>query len=632
MNENGKKKREWVKTAAIVFLSVMLVLTFFSNTIMNYSLPEVATQYVQSGSITAKIRGSGVVESSDPYNLEVKESRKVAGVAVKVGDTVEKDAVLMYLEDEESEELKEARKQLETYQNEYQKAILSAESSAGLVDRVESGNTTSAESKLTQIDNYNRKIDQLEDVIKGYSNRISEIDAELGKLSNDTTVDTFAEQVAVNNAQAELEKATNAVPTAEANLAAAQATLESVNSAVKAAQDMVTACETALEEARNGYTARLNRKTELETRKNNNETLTPDEEVELERLSGTGEDSVTAASALQAEAETNLKAAQDALAAAENSIEADRKAALDILNQRDAEYQKALNDKRICEENLAEAQRVLANKQAETPDTSYRDALNNEKADLSAARDKANTEKEDASSALTELLASFSKEADLVGLLKNINDQQKVVDELTEKAVDAVIKAPIAGTVTALNVTAGKEIDVSAPVAVLQPEGKGYTMSFSVTNEQAKRLSVGDVAELVNAWRFDDVNVTLASMKPDPAEPGQKKLLTFDISGNVTAGQNLNVSVGQKSANYDYIVPNSAIREDNNGKFILIVESKPGPLSTRYIASRVDVEVLASDDTQSAISGALYGYEFVITTSTKPVEAGKQVRLNENNG
>lgn len=634
MNENGKKKREWVKTAAIVFLSVMLVLTFFSNTIMNYSLPEVATQYVQSGSITAKIRGSGVVESSDPYNLEVKESRKVAGVAVKVGDTVEKDAVLMYLEDEESEELKEARKQLETYQNEYQKAILSAESSAGLVDRVESGNTTSAESKLTQIDNYNRKIDQLEDVIKGYSNRISEIDAELGKLSNDTTVDTFAEQVAVNNAQAELEKATNAVPTAEANLAAAQATLESVNSAVKAAQDMVTACETAVEEARNGYTARLNRKTELETRKNNNETLTPDEEVELERLNGPKEnpDSVTAASALQAEAETDLKEAQDALAAAENSIEADRKAAQDILNERDAEYQKALNDKRICEENLAEAQRVLANKQAETPDTSYRDALNNEKADLSAARDKANTEKEDASSALTELLASFSKEADLVGLLKNINDQQKVVDELTEKAVDAVIKAPIAGTVTALNVTAGKEIDVSAPVAVLQPEGKGYTMSFSVTNEQAKRLSVGDVAELVNAWRFDDVNVTLASMKPDPAEPGQKKLLTFDISGNVTAGQNLNVSVGQKSANYDYIVPNSAIREDNNGKFILIVESKPGPLSTRYIASRVDVEVLASDDTQSAISGALYGYEFVITTSTKPVEAGKQVRLNENNG
>ena len=88
-------------------------------------------------------------------------------------------------------------------------------------------------------------------------------------------------------------------------------------------------------------------------------------------------------------------------------------------------------------------------------------------------------------------------------------------------------------------------------------------------------------------------------------------------------------SVGQKSSNYDYIVPNSAIREDNNGKFILIVESKSSPLRTRYIASRVDVEVLASDDNNTAISAGLYGYEYVITTSTKPVEAGKQVRLNE---
>ena len=52
-------------------------------------------------------------------------------------------------------------------------------------------------------------------------------------------------------------------------------------------------------------------------------------------------------------------------------------------------------------------------------------------------------------------------------------------------------------------------------------------------------------------------------------------------------------------------------------------------MGNRYIATRVDVEVLASDDNNTAISAPLYGYEYVITTSTKPVEAGKQVRLNE---
>ena len=32
-------KRELIKSIAIVFLVVLLLLTFFSNTIMNYSLP-----------------------------------------------------------------------------------------------------------------------------------------------------------------------------------------------------------------------------------------------------------------------------------------------------------------------------------------------------------------------------------------------------------------------------------------------------------------------------------------------------------------------------------------------------------------------------------------------------------------
>ena len=111
---------------------------------------------------------------------------------------------------------------------------------------------------------------------------------------------------------------------------------------------------------------------------------------------------------------------------------------------------------------------------------------------------------------------------------------------------------------------------------------------------------------------------------------GQKKLLVFDVTGSsITAGQTLNISVGQRSAEYEFTVPNSAVREDSNGKFILIVESKSSPLGNRYIATRVDVEVLASDDNNSAISAGLYGYEYVITTSTKPVEAGKQVRLSE---
>ena len=75
--ENSVRKREWVKTAAIIFLAVLLVLTFFSKTIMNASLPEVAAQQAASGAINARIRGSGTVEASEVYNVTIKQTRKV---------------------------------------------------------------------------------------------------------------------------------------------------------------------------------------------------------------------------------------------------------------------------------------------------------------------------------------------------------------------------------------------------------------------------------------------------------------------------------------------------------------------------------------------------------------------------
>jgi len=213
---------------------------------------------------------------------------------------------------------------------------------------------------------------------------------------------------------------------------------------------------------------------------------------------------------------------------------------------------------------------------------------------------------------------------------QDVESARQNVENVMDETQASTVTADISGTVTELNIIAGQTTVPGSAVAVLQPEGQGYTMSFSVTNEQAKRVSVGDRAELVNSWWYNDMEIILKSIKTDKTDPAKKKVLNFTVNGDVIAGQTLNVSVGQKSADYEMIVPNSAIREDNNGKFILIVEVKNSPLGNRYVATRVDVQVVASDDTKSAITGALYGYEFVITTSTHPVEAGQLVRLADN--
>jgi len=565
MNENGRKRREWVKTAAIVFLSVMLVLTFFSNTIMNYSLPEVATQNVQSGTITAKIRGTGVVESGDPYNIEIQESRKVASVAVHVGDHVEKGDVILYLEDQESEELKAAQEALETKQDAledawmaYDQALLQEDATAAAVQAA-NGNVS--------VTTYRRQLTNALKEEKEAKARVDYLNKEIAMTpTNNANMGDLEQNL--KDAQSEMENATSAKTQAENNLAALQA-----------------------------Y------KTQWEN-----------EKEYYQELSVSSNDAAVSADAI-------IKAAD-----LENRLQQNRKDILDA----EAALNQAVIDLNIKTLAYNNAKTARDNQKASGDTTDIKEDLQRQLAEATALY---NDKKE----ALTELTGTFTKmfsldkqQEDIERAQEAADKAQEEIDKLTEKAVGATVTADISGTITSINVTAGSTTSAATPVAVMQPEGKGFTMSFSVTNEQAKRLAVGDVADLVNAWRYDNIEVKLASIKPDPQEPGQKKLLNFDITGDVTAGQTLNVSVGQKSANYDFIVPNSAIREDNNGKFVLIVQSKSSPLGTRYIAERVDVEVLASDDTQSAVSGAFEGYEFVITTSTKPVEAGKQVRLAEN--
>lgn len=549
MNEN-RKKREWVKTAAIIFLTVMLLLTFFSNTIQNYSLPEVATQYVQSGTITAKIRGSGTVQSGDPYEVKVTETRKVGSVAVRVGTEVQKGDVLVYLEDTDSNELKKAKEELEAAQDAYNKALLNQ-------------NVT-----------------------------VSDISA----ANNGVSVETYRSQLTI---------AQNALKAAENDVEAKQDEVDRIQQAISDCNKQISYENSVTGAARERETAA---KKALAT--------ATSERDEASKAFSAADDAYN----------NYIKTVSEGNAGYENrlrELKEDRDSKANLYYSKRDNYEEAVAENQKAEVYLRERESGQAIAYLTGLAADYElEKYNAEKA-LNDAK-KNQTQKQEA---LTELMAKITNVTGLETYLEAIEKAKKQVDELTAKTTNATITAPISGTVTAVNVTAGNDTSAAVPVVVMQPEGKGYTLSFSVTNEQAKRLSPGDKADLVNAWRYDDVQVVLASIKPDTTNPGQNKLLTFDVTGNVVAGQTLSLSVGQKSANYDLIVPNSAIREDNNGKFILIVESKPSPLGTRYSASRVDVEVIASDDTQSAIRGALYGYEFVITTSTKPVEAGKLVRL-----
>lgn len=697
MNEKEtKKKREWVKNAAIVFLSIMLVLTFFSNTIMNYSLPEVATQYVQRGTITAKVRGTGNVEAADPYNVMVKESRVISSVAVKQGDTVEKDQVLYYLEDAESDELTKAKDELEELELNYMKGLFGANVSPEIISKVANGNVDGFSALQAKVTDMQNRLDAAQARVKECQDNLDKLNLQSTTSSNDATVNTIPYENEVTQSTTNLENAQTAESNAQQEFENEKARqLAALNNQIAEKQKEISDLETLVSNGQNvtgstgGSTttgggtvtptptptpsnyvtdktnaeqAVVNALNDIIEAANNNNpsyvgtkvSLTIDPQTKLSNYNQLDinnkfksvNDWITAnkkesdyqsllaayyAARTQLE---NVNSQQQQIIhhdsnanqlAAKKKELADLQAAVTALTavtyQSGEGVQNAKNRLNQATQNLTEIKN--ANSQASV---AWQNKIANAEAALKAAQAVYDMLKEEQ----TQLSADINAELDLSKASKDIKDKKEEIAKLEEKSMGAAVTAPVAGTVSSLAYVAGETTKPEEAAAVVLPEGKGFSLSFSVTNEQAKKVQVGDVAELQNSWYYDDAQVILTAIKPDTEDPGKKKLLVFSVTGaSIQNGQALSVSVGQRSAEYDLVVPNSAIREDNNGKFVLIVESKSSPLGNRYIATRIDVQVQASDDNNTAITAPLTGYEYVITTSNKPVEAGKQVRLNE---
>lgn len=124
MKEVETSRKQIIKKVAVIFLVGLLILTFFSNTIMNYSLPEVATEPVTVGTVSNKVRGQGIVETNSDYEVTVSGSRTVKEVKFEVGDTVKKGDVLFTFDEGENTELKEAEDMLEQMEFDYAKSLL----------------------------------------------------------------------------------------------------------------------------------------------------------------------------------------------------------------------------------------------------------------------------------------------------------------------------------------------------------------------------------------------------------------------------------------------------------------------------------------------------------------------------
>lgn len=229
----------------------------------------------------------------------------------------------------------------------------------------------------------------------------------------------------------------------------------------------------------------------------------------------------------------------------------------------------------------------------------------------------------------TQAKADTSTKLDREAQLKQLEELAAKIEAYKTAPETTSVTAPIAGRIVSVNYVPGDTVTSGNTVASIEIADKGYVCEISMAAEEARKIQVGSPCSVVNNWWYNNIEASVTQIRSDPQSQGKNRIVIIEVKGDVSEGQSVTFSIGDKSQSYDTVLPNSAIREDNDGKFVLVVESKNSPLGTRYTARRMNIEITASDDTQSAVSG-LYGSEFVITNSTIPISDGQRVRLAEN--
>lgn len=558
-------RKQIIKRVATIFLVVMLILTFFSNTIMNYSLPEVATESVTVGTVSNKVRGQGEVETNSDYEVTVSGSRVIKEVLVEVGDEVKEGDVLFTFEEGENEELIQAEEELAQRELEYAKSLLKS-----LPDyAMENMDIKNAQEELEKAKKEKEDAEKNEKSLKQAKKEASK--AKEKAEAQQKKVDSLQEQLDAYEEVGDYETAQEEVKSAESELEALKTQLSDLQEDLKEAEEIGEDVKQIKRDIR-------------------------DKELEISNK------------------ELDLK---------------EKKQRAELVKTTSATYEQLKADLKKEKEALENYQKTLEEKNAEVEALSEKPSLEEAKANVKAKQDE-----------LTKMLYELNKTKEANGLQQQQEDldmkaAQEEIEKLKEKVAKIKkssdlkeIKATDQGMVAQIDCKVGDSVNKDAPLAKIQLSESGYIVKFSISKNQSKLIKVGDEATVENIWE-EDVSAAVKSIKADPENPNQNMIVAFEVKGNVSPGQNLQLSVGEKSGRYDAVVPNSAIKEDSNGKFVLIVTVKGTPLGNRYKIKRADVEVLASDDTSSGVSGGVFEYDNVVTNSSKPLEEGMQVRLVE---
>lgn len=600
-----RNRREWVKNIIIVFLLIMLLLTFFSNTIMNYSLPEVSVTRISRDKVSKAYSLNLTVEANKKYSVTADETRDIKRVAVKRGQEVKEGQTLFFLEEvKDSREAKQLQEEIDLERTAYEKSLLTVSEDYFTLNQAVSAARDTLNQAIAARDKANNTPSHDHSADRALIEKKARLTADLENIASESYSRLSSESYGKISAEYE------AGVKAETEYTAADELCKKYNEEIEkaGAADGIKALERNIEE----------QKALLEVKKS-------------EFAAETEASSKSMLSSEIAALELKIKYAEEDLEEVKKTIAA-LETAKEDLGKKEEALSAAQNafEKKLTELSTGISAEI-SNIENELGSGQGSEMPAPDPASLDAAVREAQYALDAATNALakqmeSDRVADAQTQLDLDAQLKKIESLEDELEKLVSKQTATEITAPVDGVVEEILFTSGQSFTENDELMTLNISADGFVASASVTPEQAKSVTKGKVAKL-KGKNNDKITVTVKSISKDRND-SSKFSITFTVEGDVVDGQALEVELGDSASQFDRVIPRNAVKKDSSGNFVYVVKSKSTPLGNRYIVDKVSVTIQAEDDTQCAVSGDFGdSADWIITASSKPFSAGDQVRM-----
>ena len=264
------------------------------------------------------------------------------------------------------------------------------------------------------------------------------------------------------------------------------------------------------------------------------------------------------------------------------------------------------------------------------------------KAQLEQAAAEAKAAYETALSARTDSVKSAARaleDASMPAASDSSSQQNEITrqqQELALKKLQALkdaegkVTAPVRGVVTQIAITTG-DFTTDGTAMRLADTSKGSRLVATVDKANEKYVSKGSQANITASGSKEKLtNYTVSSVTENEED---KTLLdvTIDLpEGALEAGAMAEIEIVQKSENFSAVIPIQALREEQNGYYVLVAVEEQGVMGKELVARRFDVKVQDKNSAYAALEdGLLTGEQEIIGSSSRTIGDGSRVRKKE---